>query len=95
MDGLSGTKPAVVARSTGGQVSLWMSWNGATEVEAWATYGGNQTVEYLTTVPKTGFETTASIEEVGLVQVKPLLKPGTIPGCGQKVLSDTVSVVKA
>ncbi|KAB8300821.1 hypothetical protein EYC80_002749 [Monilinia laxa] len=41
-----------------GQI-LYISWNGATEVESWALYGGSSpnTMHHLLTFPKTGFET--------------------------------------
>ncbi|THV53352.1 hypothetical protein BGAL_0053g00200 [Botrytis galanthina] len=41
-----------------GQI-LYISWNGATEVESWALYGGSSptTMHHLLTMPKTGFET--------------------------------------
>ncbi|KAF7931179.1 uncharacterized protein EAE97_009388 [Botrytis byssoidea] len=41
-----------------GQI-LYISWNGATQVESWALYGGSSptTMHHLLTMPKTGFET--------------------------------------
>ncbi|TGO74901.1 hypothetical protein BELL_0249g00120 [Botrytis elliptica] len=41
-----------------GQI-LYVSWNGATEVDSWALYGGSSptTMHHLLTMPKTGFET--------------------------------------
>ncbi|TEY57508.1 hypothetical protein BOTCAL_0216g00110 [Botryotinia calthae] len=38
---------------------LYISWNGATEVDSWALYGGSSptTMHHLLTMPKTGFET--------------------------------------
>ncbi|TGO63907.1 hypothetical protein BCON_0010g00730 [Botryotinia convoluta] len=41
-----------------GQI-LYISWNGATEVDSWALYGGSSptTMHHLLTMPKTGFET--------------------------------------
>ncbi|TGO26905.1 hypothetical protein BPAE_0051g00400 [Botrytis paeoniae] len=48
-------KPVIVEV---GQI-LYISWNGATEVDSWALYGGSSptTIHHLLTMPKTGFET--------------------------------------
>ncbi|KAI6913147.1 hypothetical protein KC318_g1538 [Hortaea werneckii] len=73
----------------GGGVTVYVSWNGATEVDAWEIYGGaggegdsshggreENKLSHLTTVPKTGFESSAPIddESVEVVQVKPVMK---------------------
>ena len=70
------SKPEVVAENSGGKVIVYVSWNGATELEAWEIYGGSSEagLKLLTTVPKRGFETKASVKSVEYVQVKPILK---------------------
>lgn len=72
-----------------GGVTVYVSWNGATEVDAWEIYGGRkgggrsshggreeQKLSHLATVPKKGFESAALIddESVEVVQVKPVMK---------------------
>jgi len=68
------SKPDVVAESNAnGTTSVYVSWNGATEVEAWEVFGGNSTntMESLKTVAKVGFETEALIGNVQCVQITP------------------------
>lgn len=90
------TKPSVVVESINGSGAsngnrVHVSWNGATEVDAWAIYGGTETLSCLTTVKKTGFETTVDIPSVRTVQVKPVFKDGA--GCGhEEVVSDMILV---
>lgn len=68
-------KPDVVAEAAANGTTVYVSWNGATEVEAWEIYGGNTTdLSCVATVPKSGFETTANIEPVANVQVVPKLR---------------------
>jgi hypothetical protein len=61
------TEMAVVVRpaSMAGQLTAWVSWNGATEVVAWRVNGGPSTtgLSPLVTAPKVGFET--AIDFVG------------------------------
>ena len=80
--GCPNTKPDVVAESSVNGTTVYISWNGATEIDAWEIYGGNSTdsVNCLKIVPKTGFETSADIETVEFVQVKPKMR-----GLGQGV----------
>lgn len=54
--------PAVVVQSNGaGDVSVYMSWNGATDYDTWSIYGGSSVATanstLLKTVARTGFET--------------------------------------
>ncbi|EMC97962.1 hypothetical protein BAUCODRAFT_45465, partial [Baudoinia panamericana UAMH 10762] len=55
--------PSVVAeRAANDSAAVYVSWNGATEVEAWEIYGGNTTeLARLAVVPKQGFETLAYV----------------------------------
>ncbi|KAI7352292.1 hypothetical protein KC336_g22452, partial [Hortaea werneckii] len=70
-------------------VTVYVSWNGATEVEAWEIYGGGGSygghsshaqdatkLSHLATIPKRGFESSAFIddESVEMVQVRPVMK---------------------
>lgn len=70
---------------TCGGVTVYVSWNGATEVDAWEIYGGygghssnardGTELTHLATIPKRGFESSAWIEKtVDRVQVKPVMK---------------------
>jgi Arylsulfotransferase (ASST) len=56
-----GSEMAVVVRPAGvaGQLTAWVSWNGATEIVAWRVNGGPTTTALspLITTPKVGFET--------------------------------------
>ncbi|KAI0016350.1 Arylsulfotransferase-domain-containing protein [Xylariomycetidae sp. FL0641] len=69
------TKPAVSAcKNTEGEVDVYMSWNGATEVGSWNVYAGaaNATTMSMVAeeVKKTGFETNTTIPSAGSVQVE-------------------------
>lgn len=91
------TKPDVVAKSIGPKeaahgTEVFISWNGATEVEAWEVHGGIETVSYMQTVEKRGFETRVNLSSVEFVRVKPVLKRGAPKDCGQDVMSDLVFV---
>lgn len=93
------TKPSVVVEHIGNNTSpsgtrVFVSWNGATEVDSWAIHGGSETLSYMKTVKKTGFETMIEIPAVHFIQVKPVLKHGS--DCGQKdLMSDVVCVDRA
>jgi hypothetical protein len=90
------TKPAVAVEVCGNDTTtVYVSWNGATEVEAWAVYGGasSSDVEYITTVPKSGFETVVRVPGAkSFVQVTPLLKANAANGCGQGIMSEASAV---
>ena len=88
------TRPDVVAQSSSKeQTDVYVSWNGATEVEAWEVYGGSSgtNLKCLATVPRNGFETKARIKEVQYVQVKPVLKRDC--GCTDAPSSEVVKVI--
>ncbi|KAI6817162.1 hypothetical protein KC340_g14750 [Hortaea werneckii] len=72
---------------SGEGVTVYVSWNGATEVEAWEIYGGRgmgsrshaqdgTKLSHLATIPKKGFESSAFIddESIEMVQVRPVMK---------------------
>lgn len=62
--GLPGGRPATALETAAdGQLRLYMSWNGATEIARWDVLGGRSpaTMRRLTTVGRTGFETVATV----------------------------------
>jgi hypothetical protein len=67
--GQPATAPALVARSAGaGNLSLAVSWNGATDVSAWRVLAGGSAnaMKPVATAAKTGFETTISVPAAGV-----------------------------
>lgn len=94
------TRPSVVAEPIGDKtehsgVKVYVSWNGATNVDSWAIYGGNDTMSYITTVQKTGFETVIDAPAVQFVQVRPI-SAHRDQGCEQEdVDSELISVIGA
>lgn len=87
------TKPDVAAEPTsGGKTAVFVSWNGATEVEKWEVYGGDSpdSLKCVATVPKGGFETEVKIRKAKYIQVKPILKAGC--GCTEAPSSAVVKV---
>ena len=85
-------KPDVVAKTSKAGVKVYVSWNGATDVEAWEIYGGStkSNLKCLSKVPKDGFETEAKIKKAKYVQVKPVLKKNS--ACTVKPSSKVVAV---
>ena len=61
--GLPTTRPAVALRSGGGRTTVYVSWNGATEVARWRILGGPDASRLapVSTVGKDGFETRATV----------------------------------
>ena len=90
--GCPSSKPDVVAKSVASGTKVYVSWNGATEVESWEIYGGSSKndLKCLATVPKSGFETEAKIKAVEYVKVVPVLKKGS--ACTAKPSSAVISV---
>lgn len=70
------TKPNVVAEAGDGGTVVYVSWNGATEVEAWQVYGGlsRGNLTLAATAKKTTFETEIHVDRTDYVQVKPVFK---------------------
>ena len=79
MDRLSECSADIVAEKSSKGADVYVSWNGATDVEKWAVYAGNtkQDLKRVKTAKKHGFETKAEIGQAKYVQVKPQLKKGS------------------
>ena len=62
--GRPATRPAVVARRSGGRVTLYASWNGATDVRRWQVLAGPSArrLKPVRTVSRTGFETSIELK---------------------------------
>ena len=90
--GCPSSKPDVVAEVDGEVVRVWVSWNGATEVEVWEVFAGEKedNLTCVKTVAKHGFETEIEIGEVSFVQVKPVMKDGCV--CDNVQSSDAIAV---
>ncbi|KAK1810559.1 hypothetical protein LTR12_015066 [Friedmanniomyces endolithicus] len=91
-------KPEVWAERTGGGdgTAVFVSWNGATEVEAWEVWGGESrtALRCLGAVARTGFETRALVGEAAYVQVRPRMRRrGDGRGGCEVVVSNVVAVV--
>ncbi|KAI8628530.1 Arylsulfotransferase-domain-containing protein [Xylariaceae sp. FL1651] len=68
--------------------TVYISWNGATEVASWSLFGGDSplTMKHLTTVPKAGFETAiSSPSETSFVRVDALDFNGKVIGSSNVV----------
>jgi hypothetical protein len=82
--------PAVYAygRNDVEDTTVYMSWNGATEVKSWAVIGGNtiQSMDTtLTTVQKVGFETVTSVRYMPFIMVHALDQAGKVLGSSAAV----------
>ncbi|KAK3680286.1 hypothetical protein LTR78_000664 [Recurvomyces mirabilis] len=65
------TRPDLVAERSPNGTAVYVSWNGATEVEAWDFFVGNDThLTHAKTVPKQGFETMALLDPVEFVLMR-------------------------
>ena len=62
-EGVPNTDPKLLAERSGGEVSLYASWNGATSVASWQVLGGESagSLSPLGTYPWSGFETEMTI----------------------------------
>ncbi|KAB8205222.1 ASST-domain-containing protein [Aspergillus parasiticus] len=60
------TKPDVAACSSEGKMVVYVSWNGATDVQEWKVLGGSEEgkMKKVTMVPRNGFETRIAVDEV-------------------------------
>ena len=77
------TSPTIVAKRSGASITLSASWNGATGVASWQVYGGSSlsSLVPLDTVPKSGFQTTATVgTSVPYVEVRALDGNGNVLG---------------
>ena len=83
-DGVPAESPraAVVGNGTLGQVTVYASWNGATDVDAYEVYAGptSQEMSMITTVPRSGFETSVALaglsDDTCAFQVRPVNHDG-------------------
>jgi hypothetical protein len=75
--------PSIAVQSMSGLTTVYASWNGATEVASWELFGGRNRYSLvpLTTVPKSGFETSITVANSGpFFQVKALDAYGNVIG---------------
>jgi len=56
-------RPSIAVQASDGIINVYASWNGSTETAFWRVYAGNSPshLSRITTVPKTGFETTIPV----------------------------------
>jgi Arylsulfotransferase (ASST) len=81
--GQPSTPPAVVAKRSGASVTVQTSWNGATDVASWLVLAGvsPSSLTPLTTVPRSGFQTTATVTTgARYVQTRALDRSGNALG---------------
>jgi hypothetical protein len=85
-------RPAIVARNEGDGTTVYVSWNGSTEVASWRVLGasaeGDRPAE-VARVPRAGFETAVAIDRDGeglrLFQVQALDAGGRVIGASELV----------
>jgi hypothetical protein len=82
-------RPAVaVGRTTGGQLTVYASWNGATEVARWQVVAGSdpQHLRNVRTAVRTGFETAIAVPtKAAYVGVRALSRGGAVLGSSKAV----------
>ena len=68
--------PAVVAEIDDHGTTVYVSWNGATEVTGWEIYGGwsNEDLQFIVSAGEAGFETVVHIQRVRYVRVVPVFR---------------------
>jgi len=74
--------PSIAAQPNHGGLTVWASWNGATNVSSWRILGG-ESAEHLAplaTVSRTGFETTAHVASKPWISVQALDSSGGVIG---------------
>lgn len=82
------TRPDVVAKATADGTSVWVSWNGATQVRRWRVRTGADagTLTTAATVPWAGFETRVDVPSTQpAVQVQALDRDGRVVGTSATV----------
>jgi hypothetical protein len=74
--------PDLVASASGGKMTLYMSWNGATNVASWRVLGGGNpsAMQTMTTVNRSSFETSATVPQEPYAQVQALDSSGRVLG---------------
>jgi hypothetical protein len=77
-NGTPRTSPKVAVSTSGGTTTVYVSWNGATAVEAWRVLAGSSTtgLHAVTTANKQGFETAIAITPQRYVAVQALDSSG-------------------
>jgi hypothetical protein len=72
--GTPATPPAVSATAQGSRTTIYVSWNGATDVASWQVLEGSSptTLAPVATVRKTGFETVINVKREPYLRVLPL-----------------------
>lgn len=80
--------PSIGFTSTGGQNTLYASWNGSTETAEWQVWEGKKAhkLSPIATLPKTGFETAITVSQNGpYFQVKALNEEGRVIGVSKVI----------
>jgi hypothetical protein len=72
--GFPATPPAVATSRHGGKMTVYVSWNGATDVASWRVFGGSSptALKPVATARKSGFETAVTAGARGYVAVQAL-----------------------
>jgi hypothetical protein len=85
--GMPATRPDVAAERRGSRITVWASWNGATEVAAWELLGGNapDSLVAVASVPRSGFETTLRAPASRYVSVRALDASGAVLGTSRTI----------
>jgi len=86
--------PAIAATPSGGAVTVGTSWNGATEVASWRLLSGPSpsSLTAFATVPKSGFEATATLTPPVSVGVQPLYVQSQALSAGGAVLGTSAAL---
>lgn len=74
---------------------VYISWNGATEVEKWEIWDGDKRTTRIMTVKKQGYETVVEVSNAQSVFVKAILGRHAPRGCCNKVESETIRIIDA
>jgi Arylsulfotransferase (ASST) len=79
--------PALATRRRDGGVTVWASWNGATEVARWQVLGGEapDALVPLASSPRRGFETGLSVRPSRYVAVRALDASGAVLGTSRTI----------
>lgn len=80
--------PSLAVICQRGKVAVYASWNGSTETASWQVWAGpsKNTLELITTAPKTGFETAITVKAQGpYFQVKAIDAKGRVLGSSKVI----------
>ena len=79
-NGAPASAPALAAQRSGGGLTVYASWNGATNVARWRVLGGDsrESLTPLADAPSRGFETAIGTRPVSYVEVQALDSRGTV-----------------